>query len=66
MSKGNKHYKFINSETDNVIFYFSVAADRSDLHEVLESTKHRLAVENGIFVDNIYYIEEADREASKQ
>ena len=53
----NKHYKFINSETGNVIYFLSVPADRNDAKGILESTKHKLAVENGIYIDSIYYTE---------
>jgi hypothetical protein len=63
MSKNHKHYKFINNETDNVIYYLSVPADKNDLKETLEATKHKLAIENGIFIESIYYVEDADRDA---
>lgn len=58
MTKNTRHYKFINNETDNVIYYLSVQADKPDWKEILENTRHRLAIENGIYIDSIYYIEE--------
>jgi len=64
MSK-DKHYKFINNETDNVIYYLSVSADKPDLKHTLESTKHRLAIENGIYIDSIYYIEDTEKNNGK-
>lgn len=57
MSKDVKHFKFINNETDNVIYLMTVPADKSDVKELLEQTRHRLAVENGLYIGNIYYIE---------
>jgi hypothetical protein len=65
MSKAHKHYKFINNETDNVIYFLSIPADKPDMKEILESTKHRLAIENGIYIGSIYYLEETDRNQSK-
>ncbi|HVS91252.1 MAG TPA: hypothetical protein VHE59_04415 [Mucilaginibacter sp.] len=58
MTKNTRHYKFINNETDNVIYYLSVQADKPGWKEILENTRHRLAIENGIYIDSIYYIEE--------
>jgi len=58
----HKHYKFINNETDNVIYLLSVPADKDDVREILENTKHKLAVENGIYIDSIYYIETTEEE----
>ena len=57
MKKASKHYKFINNETDNVIYFLSVPKDSLDDKKVLEDTKHKLAIQNGIYIGNIYYIE---------
>ena len=65
MSKDNKHYKFVNNETGNVIYFLSVAADKPDHKEVLENTRHKLAVENGIYIGSIYYIETPENESAK-
>ena len=61
----NKHYKFINSETGNVIYFLSVPAHKQEATGILESAKHRLAVENGIYIENIYYIEVQNGESVK-
>lgn len=53
----NRNYRFVNNETDNIIYLLSVPADKHNIKETLEDTKHRLAVENGIYIDSIYYIE---------
>ena len=65
MSKDAKHYKFINNETDNVIYLMSVPNDKADAKEILEQTRHRLAIENGLYVGSIYYIEVNDGESGK-
>jgi hypothetical protein len=57
MKKDCKHYKFINNETDNVIYFLSVPKDSPDSKKVLEDARHKLAVQNGIYIDSIYYIE---------
>lgn len=65
MSKENKHYKFINNETDNVIYYLSIPAGNKNEKELLEGTRHKLAIENGIFIGSIYYVEEGVKDTSK-
>ena len=57
MKKDSKHYKFINNETDNVIYFLSVPENSPDCKKVLEDTRHKLAIQNGIYIDSIYYIE---------
>lgn len=65
MSKEVKHYKFVNNETDHVIYLLSVPADKHDVKGILEETRHRLAIENGLYVDSIYFIEVQDEESTK-
>jgi hypothetical protein len=65
MNKDSKHYKFINNETGNVIYYLSIPPDKPDSKAILESRKHKLAVENGIYIGSIYYIEDQDDESLK-
>jgi hypothetical protein len=55
ISKDVKHYKFINSETDHIIFYLSIPEEEQDPEKVLEATRQNLAAEKGIYVNNIYY-----------
>ena len=57
MKKDSKHYKFINNETDNVIYYLSIPRDEDNIKTTLENTRHKLAIENGIYIGSIYYIE---------
>ena len=52
-----KNYKFINNETGNVIYYLSIPNDEANMKTTLENTRHKLAIENGIYIDSIYYIE---------
>lgn len=51
-----KHYKFINSETGNVIYFLSVPEASSTSEIELEAARLKIASENGIFIGNIYYI----------
>ncbi len=60
-----KRYKFFNNETDNVIYYLSLPSGESGHKEILESTKLKLAVENGIYIGSIYYIEDTEHETGK-
>jgi hypothetical protein len=57
MKKDNKHYKFINNETGNVIYYLTISNDEANIKTTLENTRHKLAIENGIYIGSIYYIE---------
>jgi len=57
MKKDSKHYKFVNNETDNVIYYLSIPNDEANIKTTLENTRHKLAIENGIYIGSIYYIE---------
>lgn len=57
MKKDNKHYKFVNNETNNVIYYLSIPKDEANAKTTLENTRHKLAIENGIYIGSIYYIE---------
>jgi hypothetical protein len=66
MSKDSKHYKFINNETGNVIYYLSIPSDKPDPEEILENARHKLAIENGIYIGSIYYIETPENESAKQ
>ena len=67
MTKGikEKHYKFVNNETDNVIYLLSIPADKPDHEETLENTRRKLAIENGIYIGSIYYIEEKQGDPAK-
>ncbi|MBS1530628.1 MAG: hypothetical protein JSU01_09995 [Bacteroidetes bacterium] len=66
MTKASKHYKFINNETGNVIYFLTVSGDSNHVKETLESTKHKLAMQNGIYIENVYFIEVPENESAKQ
>ena len=65
MNKNARHFKFINNETDNVIYFLSIPRDKADYKRALESTRHKLAVENGIYIGSIYYMEETEKDDDK-
>lgn len=59
MKKSNKHYKFINSQTGYVIYYYSIndalAAEKIKIE--LEKIKAQVAIKNGIYLDTVYWEE---------
>ena len=65
MKKDSKHYKFVNNETDNVIYYLSIPMDEANIKTTLENTRHKLAIENGIYIGSIYYIEVSENAISE-
>jgi len=58
----NKHYKFINSKTGNVIYYHSLssALTPEELKAELERIKAQVATQNGIIWSTIYWEELKD------
>lgn len=65
MKKDSKNYKFINNETGNVIYLLSVPRDQDDVKSILEDTRHKLAIENGIYIGSIYFIEVSENSLAK-
>lgn len=65
MKKDCKNYKFINNETGNVIYLLSVPKDRNDILSILENTRHKLAIENGIYIESVYFIEVSENTMAK-
>lgn len=62
MKPADKHYKFINSRTGYAIYYYSL---RSDLPEAeakhqLQDVKARVAIQNGIYLETVYWEEMKD------
>ncbi|GAB3917874.1 hypothetical protein [Mucilaginibacter boryungensis] len=62
MKTDNKHYKFINSQTGNTIFYHQVGASLTgdELRAVLEKVKAQVATQNALPVSTIYWEEVKD------
>ncbi len=62
MEAADKHYKFINSKTGNVIFHFTVKGTLSDAdaRAELEKVKADVASKNAVFLDTIYKEEEKE------
>ena len=60
MKPADKHYKFINSKTGNVIFHFTITGDlpETDIKTELEKVKADVARKNGVFLNTIYWEEE--------
>ncbi|MEX2592407.1 MAG: hypothetical protein WD426_06505 [Anditalea sp.] len=62
MNKDIKYYKFINSETGNVIYFLSFPWDEPNAVEKLEAMREKLAYENGIYIENIYYSKSSEKD----
>lgn len=60
----NKHYKFINSKTGNVIYYHSLSSELrpEELKAELERIKAQVATQNGIIWSTIYWEEIKDED----
>jgi hypothetical protein len=54
-----KHYRFINSKTDNVIYHYSVEGNLSadEVKAKLEAIKAQVATTNGVYLDTVYWEE---------
>lgn len=59
MSKSDKHYKFINSQTGYVIYYYSIssALAAEEIKKELEKIRAQVAIRNGIYLDTVYWEE---------
>lgn len=59
MKADKKHYKFINSQTGNAIFYHSLDAGlpKEEIKAELEKVKAQVAIQNGMFLDIVYWEE---------
>ncbi|QJD95125.1 hypothetical protein HH214_04150 [Mucilaginibacter robiniae] len=64
MERAVKHYKFINSGTENAIFYYTLEEDinPATVKEKLESIKAQVAIKYGLFLETVYYQEILDEE----
>ncbi|MGZ3750670.1 MAG: hypothetical protein ACXVB0_17095 [Mucilaginibacter sp.] len=62
MGKPNRHYKFINSKTGYVIYYHSINDNLKEekIKEELDKIKVHVAIQNGIYVDTVYWEEIKD------
>lgn len=58
-SAADKHYKFINSKTGNVLFYHSLKSDIGidQIKIELDKIKAMVASHNSVFLDTIYWEE---------
>ena len=59
-----KHYKFINSRTDNIIYYYSLDSTLGpgECREKLEAIKAQVATNIGVFLDTVYWEEIKDED----
>jgi hypothetical protein len=62
MKAAEKHYKFINSKTGNVIFHYTLVAElnEAETKAELEKVKADVASKNAVFLDTIYWEEEKE------
>jgi hypothetical protein len=59
-----KHYKFINSKTDNVIYYYTIDSNLNEeqIKNKLDTIKEQVAVSNGVFLNTVYWEEIKDED----
>lgn len=59
MEADNKHYKFVNSQTGNAIYYHSCNAKLSEKEKKaeLDKVKAQVAIKNALYMDIIYWEE---------
>lgn len=62
MENNPKHYKFINSETGNVIYYLTCPPDEPNEESVLEAIRQKLAYEKEMYIEHIYYSRYTDND----
>jgi len=62
MKPADKHYKFINSKTGYVIYYHSISSDYTaeQIRAELQEIKTRVAIQNGIYLETVYWEEFKD------
>ncbi|PRY55253.1 hypothetical protein B0I27_101222 [Arcticibacter pallidicorallinus] len=51
-----KHYKFINSETGNVIYFLSLPESSSANDNELERMRIKIAADNDIYIGSVYFV----------
>lgn len=51
-----RHYKFINSETGNVIYFLSLPESLPSIENELERIRMKIAADNGIYFGSVYFI----------
>ena len=63
MKADKKHYKFINSQTGNAIFYHSLEAgmEEDKIKTELDKVKAQVAIQNNLYVDIVYWEEDKDK-----
>jgi hypothetical protein len=59
MKAGDKHYKCVNSRTGYAIYYHSLSGilSEDDIKAELEKIRARVAIQNGIYLETLYWEE---------
>ncbi|AYL94129.1 hypothetical protein [Mucilaginibacter celer] len=59
MNAGDKHYKCVNSKTGYAIYYHSLSGMLNDdeIRTELEKIRARVAIQNGIYLETLYWEE---------
>jgi hypothetical protein len=62
MKADNKHFKFINSQTGNAIYYYAIDSTlkEDEAKAELDKVKAQVAIQNHMFLDIIYWQEIKD------
>jgi hypothetical protein len=66
MKSAGKRYKFINSETGYVIYYYTLKPETTDpdIKKELEGVRAQVAIKNNIFVGTVFWEEIRETEES--
>jgi hypothetical protein len=65
MKKEIKYYKFINSETGNIIYFLSFPHNEPQADKKLEAMREKLAYENDLYIEKIYYSKSSEKDFEK-
>ncbi|MFC0513261.1 hypothetical protein ACFFGT_03580 [Mucilaginibacter angelicae] len=59
MKAGDKHYKCVNSKTGYVIYYHSLnrGLSNEEVKAELDKVRTRVAIQNGIYLETLYWEE---------
>lgn len=64
MKAEKKHYKFINSQTGNALFYHSLEAGlkEDEIKTELDKIKAQVATQNSLYLDIVYWEEDKEHQ----
>lgn len=66
MKKEVRKFRFINKDTEHVIFYYSLPPDvpNDRINDTLDKVRELIAIQNKLYVYNIYWLETKELDPS--